>query len=187
MTYPLCGKPSSERIAGGLKFGPLTLQVVYPCKDGAVSFLLLFGPMFGPYTARFFEWLHEEGRCGREWVDMDWVGFGLALTDDPEVIKKLDDATKMVVEFCQTKTKAELFHESVTRGLLFAPCTTTRDVLELEHFIERRYWEELDGVRFPGCFAKPTVGLKTLGRAPQLGEHTTEVPWRAANAHSRGR
>lgn len=175
MMYPFCGQSSSERIAGGLKFGSLTLQVVYPCRDGAVSFLLLFGPMFGPYTARFFEWLHEEGRCGREWVDKDWVGFGLALTDDPEVIKQLDEATRMVVEFCDTKTKAELFEESVTRGLLFAPCTTTRDVLQLEHFIAREYWDDVDGFRYPGPFAKATVPLKRLGRAPKLGEHTAEV------------
>ncbi|MEE9278963.1 MAG: CoA transferase, partial [Myxococcota bacterium] len=172
----LVGKPAGGRIAGGVRLGPLTLQVVHPCKDGHVTAGFLFGPVFGPYTARLFSWIHEEGLCDASWAETDWIGFGLLLTEDPDVLRLMDEGTRILGRFTTTKTKAELLAAAVDRRLLLAPVMTTRDLLDFEQLRARQWWDNVDGVLYPGAFAKaPASPLRVLPRPPQLGEHTGEV------------
>jgi len=37
------GSPEARRMAGGIKFGPLDIQLVWPAKDGYVAMTMLFG------------------------------------------------------------------------------------------------------------------------------------------------
>ena len=96
------------RVSGGLKLGPMRLQFVYPCKDGHVSITFLFGSAIGPFTRRFMEWMHEEGRCDEATRDKDWLDYANQLYDGREPVEEYERLKRLVGDFCMSKTKAEL-------------------------------------------------------------------------------
>ena len=80
------------------------------------------------------------------------------------------------------RTRAELFNEARSRGLLIVPVTTVDEVAESEQFAARNFWQahELPGwdgpVSFPGPFVRlSTKPITYRRRAPTLGEHNAEV------------
>ena len=169
------GMPGAQRTGGGLRLGRVTVRCVYPCKDGHITVGFMGGPLFGAYTTRLFSWIHEEGHCDASLAETDWASVG-ALSDDPEVLHLIEEGGQVIDRFGVTKTKAELLEAALERRLLIAPVMTTTDLLGLEHLAARRWWNDADGVRYPGVFAKaPHSPLSMLARAPQLGEHTGEV------------
>jgi len=176
MTYPLAGQEPTSRVAGGIQIGPLTLQIVNPCRDGFVAAAFLFGPIFGPYTIRLFEWMYSEGMAPKEYTELDWIGMGLALTTDPAALEYFRTGSELLATFLLTRTKKELTTEALARRLLIAPVSTTRDLLESEHLAERGYWDRIDGHRYNGRIAVVSdTPLRSLGSAPRLGEHTDQV------------
>lgn len=173
--YALCGQQGGERLAGGMQLGPIVLQFLRPCLDGYVTAGFLFGPIFGPYSTRLFEWIHAEGGCDRSWVEQNWIDFGLLVSQDPAANRLLEEGSIIVDEFMATKTKAELLEAAMERRLLLGPALTTSELLDLDHSVEREFWDTVNGLRYPGRFANSGVPLTTLGRAPHVGEHTAEV------------
>ena len=66
--------------------------------------------------------------------------------------------------------------------LLLVPVTTPEDVLSSEHYEARNFWDDVQvegietPVRFPGPWVHgDRIGLRRLGAAPHLGEHTATV------------
>ena len=158
------------RTAGGILYGPVHLQFVYPCLDGYVSITFLFGEMIGPYTRRLMEWACEEGHCDVDMRDWDWPAFGLHIITDPHGPADLESAKAAVTKLTSSKTKAELFAEAQRRQLLLAPVTTPAELVANEHLRERGYWAEVDGRTCPGPFVKTTWGpIPTLGPPPAVG------------------
>ena len=126
--------------------------------------------MIGPFTKRLFEWVYQEGFADESLRDKDWIGFGLRVFEGSEPASELDRATAALEAFLATKTKAELLAAALERNLLIAPITTTRDVLRFEQLEARRYWEDVDGVRYPGPVARfGRTPLAALAPAPALG------------------
>ena len=182
MLYPFVDQPSTRRISGGAEIGPITLRIVYEAADGYISLVFLVGPTVGPYNTRLFQWMDEEGRCPDEFRDVDWIGFGAALSSDPDAPLLLNRGADVINAFTKTKTKAELLQAALDRNLLLAPITTTSEMLTLDHLNERNYWQPVDGVRFPGPLARPSVTpLVVDGTPPLLGEHTAEILTAAAD------
>lgn len=168
----LVGKPVGKRLGGGLKIGPVTMQVVHACKDGHVTASFLFGPVFGPYAIRLFKWIHEEGHCSEWWPNNDWVSFGRVVRDEPRGLETMKEGMAILRRFLATKTKHDLFAAAVERRLLIAPVLTARDLFALEHLAARGWWQDLDGVRAPGAFVVASASpLRALGRSPRIGEH----------------
>jgi crotonobetainyl-CoA:carnitine CoA-transferase CaiB-like acyl-CoA transferase len=176
------GVALGARVGGGMRLGPLDIRLVWPCLDGTVTITFLFGASAGPFSARLFEWLYEEGFCDEATRDKDWVGFGsrLSLGEDP--ISEFDRVKDILAAFCLTKTKQELFDAAMARKLLIAPASTIADVFTNEQFLVRRYWDEVEhpelgrAIRYPGPFVQPSTGrLPAMSRPPRLGEHTEEV------------
>ncbi|MEQ8263964.1 CoA transferase [Pseudohaliea sp.] len=177
----LVGREPSQRIAGGLRIGGLTVRVVYPCSDGHVSVGFLTGPLFGAYAERMFAWIHEEGCCSKELAEAKWTAMGL-LSDDPEVLRLVREGDEAIARFCATRSKAVLLQGSIDRRLLFAPIMTPRDLLALEHLAVREWWRETDGLRCAGPFVRAEASpLQAGGHAPRLGETALEE-LRAAGA-----
>ncbi|MGI9614781.1 MAG: CoA transferase [Acidimicrobiales bacterium] len=191
MTYPLAGADPGGRVAGGIKLGPLQLQILNRCADGYVAAGFLFGPVFGPYTIRLWNWVHGEGGCPDSFLEVDWIGLGLALTTDPEALEIFDEGTRVLAAFLATKTKAEVTAAAAEHRLLACAVTETGDLLDSEHLVARGYWDEVDWtlsrsadnssvdgshVRQNGRFAVfGKSPLSSLDPAPSLGEHTDEV------------
>jgi crotonobetainyl-CoA:carnitine CoA-transferase CaiB-like acyl-CoA transferase len=176
------GVPLGARVGGGMRLGPLDIRLVWPCKDGTVTITFLFGASAGPFSARLFEWISEEGGCDEATRDLDWIGLGNALSSGEVPISEFDRIKGLLADFCMTKTKQELLDAAMERKLLIAPASTIGDVFANDQFVERDYWDlvhepELDAaIRYPGPFVQPSYGrLPTLRRPPRLGEHTDEV------------
>lgn len=172
-----------QRLAGGVRLGPLEVQITWPCKDGYVSITFLFGTAIGPATRRFMEWIHEEGFCDEATRDKNWIDYAILLFSGQEPVEEYERVKKVVEAFTLTKTKAQLLDAALERRLLIAPVATIEDVVTSSHLASRDYWDEIEDaaissrpVRCPGPFAKASAeGLRRLARAPRLGEHTGAV------------
>ncbi len=168
--------PALGRTAGGILYGPLHLQFVYPALDGYVSITFLFGDTIGPYTRRLMEWVHEEGHCDAAMRDWDWAAFGLRMVTSEEAPGELEAAKAAITGLTSSKTKAELFAEAQRRQLLLAPVTTPAELVAAEHLREREFWEEVDGRVCPGPFVKASASpLPTLAGAPAIGQDSARL------------
>lgn len=189
-SWMLCepvGSTHGNRVSGGLKVGPIALpdgtelgpfhvQLTWPCADGHVSVTFLFGVAIAQFTQNLMNWVHEEGFCDEATRDKDWVEYAVQLFTGVEPHGEYIRVKQCLTDFFATKTKAELFAASFERRVLIAPVTTTTEVLALDHFAARGFWEEVDGIRYPGRFARfEGSPLAPLGTAPTLGQHTEEL------------
>ncbi|MEQ8263946.1 CoA transferase [Pseudohaliea sp.] len=173
---PLVGKPAATRLGGGIQLGRVTVQTVHRCADGHVIGSFLFGPIFGPYAKRLFQWIHEEGQCSAWWAENDWITFGRKVDQDASALEAMKEGTVILQRFLAGKSKDELFRAAMERRLLLAPVMTARDLLEFEHLRKRNWWQDVEGSRAPGAFARaPASPFRILGRAPATGEHTSEL------------
>jgi crotonobetainyl-CoA:carnitine CoA-transferase CaiB-like acyl-CoA transferase len=176
MLYPFVDAPSTKRLSGGMEIGPITLRVVYKAKDGFVNLVFLVGPTVGPYTIRLFKWVEEEGMCPEELCDVDWVGFGAQLTSDPKAPELLNRGGEVLQDFIATKTKAELLAGSLSRNLILVPVMETDELLDLDHFLDRDYWSDIEGLKYPGPVSRPMRTPMIADVAPpKLNQHANEI------------
>jgi crotonobetainyl-CoA:carnitine CoA-transferase CaiB-like acyl-CoA transferase len=176
------GEREFQRLAGGVKMGPVNVRLVWPAKDGYVSMAFLFGSAIGPFTRRLMEWVYEEGGCDAATRDIDWVAFGSIFFGDPAAIAEYERLVHILENFSKSKTKAELLQAALKRVLLIAPILTTDEVLQSEQLAARKYWQPLphpelgQTVHYPGPFAKFSAApLRYRYRPPTVGEHNREV------------
>ncbi|MGE0726456.1 MAG: CaiB/BaiF CoA transferase family protein [Acidimicrobiia bacterium] len=169
------------RVAGGVKAGPIHVQLMWPCADGFASVTLLFGVAIAPFTSNLVNWAHEEGFIDDELVKEDWVNFTAKVFTTPEGPPIYEKLKADLGRFFLTKTKAELLENAFSRRLLITPVTTTAEVLQSPQLAARDFWHDLthdDGrtVRYPGALAKLTgTPLPVLPPAPALGRDTEAV------------
>jgi len=179
---PPLGEREFLRMAGGVKIGPLKVQLIWPTKDGSVSIAYLFGSAIGPFTRRLMEWVCEEGFCDEVTRDKDWVAFGSLFFGDPQAIEEYERLKQIVENFTLSKTKTELLQGALKRVLLIAPITTIEEVVHSDQLAARGYWQSLEhaelgrAFRYPGPFAKFSVSPITYRRhPPTVGEHNREI------------
>lgn len=170
------------RVGGGLKFGPLFVRFVYPCKDGHVNITLLFGNVLGPFTRRLMEWMHEEGFIDEATRDKDWVAYVQLLTTGQEPIPEFLRVMAAIEQFTLSHTKAELLQGTFERHVLVVPVSTTADVVRSAQLEARGYWQRLaqpvanELTPFPGPFARFSESpIEYRRRPPRLGEHSAEL------------
>jgi len=171
-----------QRLAGGVRVGALTVRLVWPAQDGYVGILYLFGPAIGPFTRRLMEWIYAEGCCDEATRDKNWLAYTELLVSGQEPLAEYERLKLVVETFTSTKTKAELFHAALTRGLLIAPITPVAEVVDSPQLAARDYWRllqhpELGQVfRYPGPFAQfSATPIAYRRRPPTVGEHNREI------------
>ena len=184
-SYILCdalGAPEVRRTAGGLKHGPLTLQLLFPARDGFVAITFLFGSAIGPFSRRLMEWIHEEGGCDAATRDKDWLAYTTLLATGAEPLEEFERVKRVIATFTATRTKAELLAAAVERDLLIAPVATLDEVARSPQLAARAYWQDVAQpalgrtVRHPGAFARfGATPLRWRRPAPRIGEHNREV------------
>lgn len=172
----------AKRLAGGGKLGGLQLRLVFPARDGHVAITYLFGPAFGPASARLMRAVCEEGFCDEELRDTDWVRLPALVAAGSETTETFERAKLAVAAWTSSKTKAELLALAMERRLLVAPVSTVRDVLASEQLAKREYFQMLErtvggpGARQLGPFVR--LGDDPPRRAqpaPRIGEHGSEI------------
>jgi crotonobetainyl-CoA:carnitine CoA-transferase CaiB-like acyl-CoA transferase len=173
---------SITRVGGGLKFGPLHVRFVYPCRDGFVNITLLFGNVLGQFTRRLMEWMHEEGFIDAVTRDKDWISYVQLLTTGQEPIDEFLRVMASIERFTLSHTKEELFQGTFDRHVLIVPVSTTADVVNSPQLQARDYWQRLAHpvapqlAPFPGPFAKfSATPIAYSRRPPRVGEHNAEV------------
>jgi crotonobetainyl-CoA:carnitine CoA-transferase CaiB-like acyl-CoA transferase len=182
MMNTLVDSPEAKRVAGGLEIGPFKLRFVFECADGHVNVTYLFGNVIGPYTNRLFQWMRDEGECPDDLADRDWIDYAMDVIEGRVGLDVQARSIEVIEAFMATRTKAELLRESIARGALIAPITTTRELVELDHLAERGYWQTIDmpgqdaPATTPGSFVGMSASPATvLGPPPSIGQHTDEV------------
>jgi crotonobetainyl-CoA:carnitine CoA-transferase CaiB-like acyl-CoA transferase len=174
------GMPRSSRVAGGVTLGPLLLRWVHATADGVATITLAFGPMIGPYTRRLFEWIHADGYCDDATLGKNWIDFALLLSRGEETLDELARLIGVISTWAATKTKQELMDAALERRLLIAPVSTVLDVLDSPQLAARGYWDEVDGVRYPGPMVQAgRTPLPRLGAAPAASGSVTGHAWQA--------
>ncbi len=174
------------RVAGGVKVGPVHIQLMWPCADGHVSVTLLFGAAIGPFTRNLVQWAYEEGFVDTAQRDHDWVNFAAVLFSQAEAMAVYEQLKADIGRFLLTRTKQELLDAAFARRLLIAPVATTEDVLASPQLEAREFWQDVTHdsghtVRYPGALAKlSATPLAVLPPAPSLGRDNISVLGEAA-------
>ena len=172
----LIGSALVTRAGGGIKGGAINLRFVYPASDGYVSITHVFGASIGPTTARLMDLVHEAGFCDEATRDKDWVEYAMALGDGRESMEDFEKVKSCVEAFTSSKTKAELFELAQRRRVLLAPVATVEEVVNSEQLAARGYWEEVDGIKYPGAWIGGGVSrLQADSTVPEVGEHTQQI------------
>ncbi|MDO8431504.1 MAG: CoA transferase [Candidatus Binatus sp.] len=176
------GSSEARRMAGGIKFGPLDIQLVWPAKDGYVAMTMLFGSALGVFTRRFMHYLCEQGFCDEATRDKDWIQYGEMLFDGSEPISEFERIKEIARTFTRSHTKDELLQLSVERGLLITPVTTIDEVVESTQLESRNYFQNVEhpelgaSFRYPGPFVKfGATPIEYRRRPPTVGEHNREI------------
>jgi crotonobetainyl-CoA:carnitine CoA-transferase CaiB-like acyl-CoA transferase len=171
-----------RRVAGGVKSGPLTAQLLWPAKDGWISCTFLFGTALGVFTVKLMRYLCEQGWCDEATRDKDWIEYGALLFSGQEPLSEYDRVRGIVSSFTASRTKAELLRLAIEKGFLFAPVSTIEDVFESPQLRARDYFQEVEhpelgrSFRYPGPFVKFSESpIRYRRRPPLIGEHNREI------------
>jgi crotonobetainyl-CoA:carnitine CoA-transferase CaiB-like acyl-CoA transferase len=171
-----------RRVAGGVKSGAMTAQLLWPAKDGWISCTFLFGTALGVFTVKLMRYLAEQGWCDEATGHKDWIGFGAALASGAEPMSEYDRARGILSSFTSSHTKAELLRFAIEKGFLFAPVSTIEDVVESPQLRARGYFQEVEhpelgrSFRYPGPFVKFSESpIRYRLRPPLIGEHKGEI------------
>jgi crotonobetainyl-CoA:carnitine CoA-transferase CaiB-like acyl-CoA transferase len=163
---------SATKARGGSYFeirsGSAPVYTMYPCADGYVR-LIILNP--------------------RQWRAMRaWLGEPQVLQPDHfdhllgRMSIQTDILDPMYAGFFKDKTKLELAREAQRRGLAMTPVLTPDEVLAADHFTVRETFRECEvasGVNArvaDGLFILDGRRLGFTGRAPEVGEYTSDIP-----------
>lgn len=156
-------------------------RLVYRCKDGFVALFVVGGGVSTAVVAAraLIDWMAEEGMAPDWLKTFDWANEYEVRKLSQELVERVETP---IEKFCMTKTKAELFEEALKRGVLLAPASDAKDLLEDTQLNARDFWSKFrhpelnDSLVYPGEFVKFSVTPATLRRrAPLVGEHNEEI------------
>ena len=154
-------------------------QLIWPCKDGYVAFLLLGGIIGKRSNKEIAQWIDGEGQASDALKNMDWDSYDMAQIK-PEELAILEEC---IGKFFMSHTKEELYKGALERMIMVCPVCTLKDVFEDNQQLRARlFWQsidcpELDGkVAYPGhFFSASEFSCAPLQRAPLIGEHNREI------------
>lgn len=166
-----------QRMGRFRRRGTTYARMLWPCKDGHVSFALTVG-RFAPRLKPLMEWMASEGMAGPLAEVDDWSSIDMAQLG-PEKIKEWEET---FISFFLKHTKEELTQFCQEYGILLMPGNTPKEIVEDNHLVEREFWYKIehhhlsDEISYPGSpyrFSKTPCG--TAKRPPLIGEHNEEI------------
>lgn len=157
---------------------PLQYRMIWPCKDGFITFVLMGGGQAGSQhsmraLAAFMEREGFDELRHVDWSQIDFTSSGQAA---------YDEIAGPMGRFFLSKTKAELYEESIRSAIQLAPLHDAKDIYESEQLAAREYWHTLEHPElgetliYPGPPVKLSETPWSLRfRAPLVGEHNADV------------
>ncbi len=152
-------------------------RLVWPCKDGYISWLLRGGPFDGVRNKVLVDWMASEGLADDLLLALDWAEFDWE-TVGPEYARLVQDS---IGRFFLAHTKVELYQGARERDLILAPVSSVKDIMEDRQLQARNFWvkvhhEELgEEIIYPGPFFIPPGAECKVRRAPFIGEHNRDI------------
>ncbi len=160
-------------------------KLVYACKDGYISTLLIGGRGVGVISMKgLVAWMAEKGFAAEWMANKDWTAWvpGILMKATEEYFREIVDLEERVQRFFATMTKREIYTEALSRRILLAPVATAADIAADDQLKARDYFVRIDhetlnrALTLPGAFAKlSATPIGPVRRAPRLGEHNHEV------------
>ncbi len=156
----------------------LRYRMIWPCKDGFITYMLMGGGQAGSQLSmrNLAAFMEREGFD--ELRHVDWAQ--LDLTTSPQA--DYDAIAEAQARFFMTKTKAELYEEAIASAIQLAPLNNAKDIRESEQLAARGYWQPLEHPELGETlvYAGAPVQLSETPwslrfRAPLVGEHNAEV------------
>jgi crotonobetainyl-CoA:carnitine CoA-transferase CaiB-like acyl-CoA transferase len=133
---------------------------------------------------------HDCGFCDAATRDKDWAAYGEQLATGDEPIAEFERVKRAIASCTAAHTKAEMLAVALDRGLLVAPVSTVRDVVQSGQLASRDFLQTLehdDGRRviYPGPFARFGLApIRYRRRPPRIDEHGDEIRAEAAPARA---
>lgn len=168
-------------------------QMIYPCKDGHISWLFMAGRGSALENRRISEWMDDERIPGglptdTNWAsltapssslgDIDWASFGLTPVSQADI----DKMEARVAELFSRYTKRELEETAMRRGVRVFVVNNVKELVEhkqlnfREFFVDVEHPELATSIKYPGHIYKTTEAKAGIRfRAPLIGEHNKQV------------
>ncbi|MDH3678492.1 MAG: CoA transferase [Acidimicrobiia bacterium] len=158
----------------------LPIKLMWQTADGwaQISFLL---PEMGERTSHeLMAWAEREGMVPDDQVGRDWHHWKSELAEGTTSVEEVRRMFDTIADFVATRTKREIFDHGLATRTLCAPIYTAQDVLDDRQLEFREYFEDVEGIRRAGRFAKMTATpLVGLPAAPILDADSAlrDRPW----------
>ncbi|MDP1821450.1 MAG: CoA transferase [Acidimicrobiales bacterium] len=182
-SFPYLEGGELSRQGREIPYGHAKFRMLYPCKDGHVSVLLMGGALGAMIVKALLGWINEEQGVPEWLAEVDWLNIDFAeLNKDEEGRAFFGKVSTAIEAFFVTRTKAELYAEALARRFLLAPVNTVADIRVDEQLAARDFFVEVDHperdgpVAYPGPWVKLSATPLIAGaRAPRVGEHNRDV------------
>jgi len=175
LNHTLLKREGSYMFGRGAK---LRMRLLWPCRDGHVTFALMGGKLGAKSNAIVAGWIVDEGMAPDFFKKIDWPTLDMAKQTQEEQ----DRLEAVVGLFFAKYTKAELYARANREGVLLCPQSSCQDILENDQLRSRDFWARVEHpelgetLTYPGPFLKASGAGPTLRRrAPLIGEHNPEV------------
>ena len=155
------------------------MQVLWPCRDGYLNFIIYGGEMGRKTNQEIVRWMLEKGMDVPAFLrEKEWARFHIATVTQEEI----DTIEAAIAPFFRQVTKAEFYQGVIERDMLGFPDATPEDILADAHLEARGFWEDVPHPElgtilcYPGAFARAEgveIGIKR--RAPLTGEHNEAI------------
>lgn len=144
-------------------------KLLWRTADGfaQISFLL---PEMGERTSHeLMVWAEREAMVPTDQIGRDWRHWKQELAHGSISVDEVQAMFVTIANFVATRTKREVFDHGLRTRTLCAPVYTAGDVLDDRQLEFRNYFQEVDGLRRAGSFAKLSgTPLAELPAAPPL-------------------
>jgi crotonobetainyl-CoA:carnitine CoA-transferase CaiB-like acyl-CoA transferase len=177
LSWEMTGQRSARTGAYATNPGGSKTLAACPCKDGTVGIMFIGGvsPIGVAAMRGLVKWMDEDGMAS------DWLKSRTFV----DMVVSQEDNDRVGAEFANflaTKTKSEIWKESLSRRLLVVPFNTTEDIAKSAQLKAREYWIDVDHselddrITYCGPSIKSSESpFRITRRAPLIGEHNGEV------------
>jgi len=156
----------------------INAPVIWPCREGYVSYILQMGLPGGDRNTKMAKWLDQEGLATDFIRETDWYQMDFMELAQGGIDRLIDPLSKLFKSY----SSKYLFQESLKRDISLYPVADSQDTLENEQLASRQFWTEIehaelsDTITYPGPFAVMSeTPITVRKRAPLLGEHNSEI------------
>ena len=163
--------------------GPVA-RVLFPCKDGHMSFLIGGGQLASISMPALVRWMAEENMLGafedrKDWTADDWTTKVDYWSTTQE---EIDAQEESLIRFFANKTKNELYEQALKRRIILYPASTVKDLAESAQLKEREFYTQVEHLELGGTvtymgapYKMGETPWRISRRPPLVGEHNEEI------------